>query len=96
VNDVEELLRRDRAAGGLPELPDPWYTAAVVRRRQGRPAAPAPADNESGGWLLALGGLAGTAAMVLAALAFGLSPWWLLAAPVLAVPLWPIILHKGA
>lgn len=94
MKEIEDLLRRNREAGALPELPDPVYTAAVVRRRLG--PVPEPTSWLDHTWALLAGGVAGAAALALAALALGASPWWLLAAPVSALPLWPILLRKGA
>lgn len=95
MNDVEQLLRTDREAP-IPDVPDPAFTAAVVRNRLGQ-AARRSATEDRAEWLLA----AVSAAATLMGVAVGfttydLSLWWLAALPVLALPLLFVVLERGA
>jgi hypothetical protein len=95
VNAIEELLKKDRDAG-VPEPPEAAYTRAVLKRRLGRPPAMAtsgPADDVERRLVIGAGATALGAALV--ALLLGASPWWLLAVPVSALALSPILLRRG-
>jgi Flp pilus assembly protein TadB len=91
MKEVEELLRRDRAAG-VPDPPDVRYTVAAINRRLGRlPAArQQPKDSE---WLLVL---VAFCLLVVVVLYVGVNPWWLAAISLAALCMTPILLRKGA
>ncbi len=95
---IEALLAEDRLAP-LPELPEADFTTAAVARllaqrdgvarpTQARTPAAAPET------MLWVGAATTAAALVGYALLHGVSPWWLLAEPLMLLPLIPI-LHKG-
>lgn len=92
MNALEELLKKDRDAG-VPEPPDAAYTKAVLKRRLGHPPAAAPHDEVDRRLVIA----AATTMMgiALVALLLGASPWWLLAVPLSALALSPILLRRG-
>lgn len=94
MNALEELLKKDRDAG-VPEPPDVAYTKAVLKRRLGYPpAAPAQVSDEVDRRLV-VGAATTMMGTALVALLMGASPWWLLAVPLSALVLSPILLRRG-
>ncbi|HWH69225.1 MAG TPA: hypothetical protein VNT26_07555, partial [Candidatus Sulfotelmatobacter sp.] len=89
---MEELLKKDREAG-VPEPPDPAYTVAVLKRKLGHPTRQTRGDEVDRHLLI--GAVSTMAGSALVALLLGASPWWLLAVPVSALILGPILLRKG-
>jgi hypothetical protein len=93
VNTIEELLRQEREAG-VPEPPDRRYTMARLKVRMGR--TPPAARRDDGALYLAVAAAATLVGAALLALLRGASPWWLLAVPLSALLLGPILIRKGA
>jgi hypothetical protein len=92
MNDIEELLRRDRAAG-VPEPADVRYTVAVINRRLGR--TPTAQSHQSGcEWLPVVAALCLLAAAVAAVFWFAINPWWLLIIPLSLLTMTPILLAE--
>jgi len=111
MTEIDELLRRDRAAGIIPEVPDAGYTAAAVARRLkasavGHGTCDSPADRVRGAhgdadrstrWEWPVLGAAACTALGSGtlAVALGLNPWWLVTVPFAVIPLVPIFARKG-
>jgi fatty acid desaturase len=92
VKEIEELLRRDRAAG-IPDPPDVSFTVAAVKRRLAQqPQVQERADD----WTLVLAAAALFAGAASTAVLLGLHPAWLLLVPLAALTLFPILLGRGA
>lgn len=94
MNEVERLLRKDRAIG-LPEPPDLRFTEAAVRRRMSPLPGPPPGTAVPADW-----GIFGLALLLTSVLVWllvgrlGLNPWWLAALPLSLLPMSPILLAK--
>jgi hypothetical protein len=99
VNDLDELLRRDREAG-VPEPPDVRFTVAAVRRRlenSGARRAPAGATGVTGpGWLAVAAAVGTVGGGIGAVLFLGTHSAWLLLVPLAGLAVCPILLRKGA
>lgn len=94
MNELEKVLRADRAAG-IPDPPDVAYTIAAVRRRAGQPAVRS-ANRLGEDWPLSVAAIGIVLGACLLGLAAGLSPWWLAGVPLVTLFLYPILLRKGA
>lgn len=90
MSEIEELLRQERGAE-LPPPPDVRYTEAAVRRRLTQASRQACRLEEN---LSVMSGVGVLVLLIGASLLFGRAPLWLLAFPMGALCLFPLLLKR--
>lgn len=90
MDELERMIQQDRATP-IPDPPDVRYTVAAIRRQRSNLRRPAP----EGHWPLLLAAPALAGGLALLTIHMGLSAWWLLLLPMVALTLTPILLDKG-